>query len=147
MPGRPRPALLDVNVLLALLDTDHIHHRHATAWLRDNIGAAWASCAITQNGCVRILCQPGYANPLPLAQAAARLRMAARTEHHRFVPQSVSLLDEQRFDTGRLLGHRQLTDIYLLGLAVAHDLRLATFDKALPLQAVRGATADTVAVL
>lgn len=144
---RLKPALLDVNVLIALLDADHIHHRHAMAWLGANIHAGWASCAITQNGCVRILSQPGYTNPLPLAQAAARLRQATQTEHHRFVPQSVSLLDEQLFDTGCLLGHRQLTDVYLLGLAVSHGLRLATFDAALPLRAVRGATADTLAIL
>ena len=50
----PRRALLDVNVLIALLDADHLHHARASAWLSANIAAGWASCAITQNGCVRI---------------------------------------------------------------------------------------------
>lgn len=142
-----RPALLDVNVLIALLDQDHLHHRHATDWLRRNIRAGWASCAITQNGCVRVLSQPGYANPVPTAQAALRLRAATRTAHHHFVQQSISLLDPARFDVDALLGHRQLTDAYLLGLAAANGLRFASFDAALPLKAVKGATKDMVVVL
>ena len=55
-------ALLDVNVLIALLDAGHAHHRAALAWLDDNIGFGWASCPITQLGCVRTLSQPGYPN-------------------------------------------------------------------------------------
>ena len=65
-----RRALLDVNVLIALLDADHLHHARAAAWLADNIKAGWASCAITQNGCVRIMSQPGYPNALPAAGVA-----------------------------------------------------------------------------
>jgi toxin-antitoxin system PIN domain toxin len=132
-------ALLDVNVLIAMLDVDHIHHRRASAWLVEHIDAGWASCAITQNGCVRIMSQPGYPNALPAAEVAARLRSAAATRHHAFVSADLSLLDEARFDAGQLLGHRQITDAWLLGLAVEHGLRLVTFDTALPWRAVRGA--------
>ncbi len=137
-----RRALLDVNVLIALLDADHLHHRRASGWLADHIDAGWASCAITQNGCVRIMSQPGYPNPLPAAQVAARLRAAAQTDHHHFVESSVSLLDNAHFDTGQLLGHRQVTDAWLLGLAVAHGLRFVSFDNALPMRVVRGATSE-----
>jgi uncharacterized protein len=144
---KPARALLDVNVLIALLDTDHIHHRRASQWLADHIAAGWASCAITQNGCVRIMSQPGYPNPLPTAQVAARLGEAASTRHHLFVPSNASLLDAALFDTGQLLGHRQVTDAWLLGLAVAHGLRLVSFDGGLPLRAVRGATASHVVVI
>jgi len=50
-------ALLDVNVLLALLDSDHVDHARASDWLDQEITAGWASCAITENGFVRILSQ------------------------------------------------------------------------------------------
>jgi len=140
-------ALLDVNVLIALLDADHLHHRRASAWLADNIAPGWASCAITQNGCVRIMSQPGYPNPLPAARVAERLREATLTAHHQFVPGDMSLLDAGHFDTEQLLGHRQVTDAWLLGLAVAHCLRFVTFDANAPLRVVRGAKAGHVVAL
>lgn len=144
---KPARALLDVNVLIALLDADHLHHRRAEQWLSENIAAGWASCAITQNGCVRIMSQPGYPNPLPTAQVAARLSEATQTLHHAFIPSSASLLDPQWFNIGELLSHRQVTDAWLLGLAVAHGLRLVSFDAHLPLRVVRGATAAHIVVL
>lgn len=145
--GKPARALLDVNMLIALLDADHVHHRRATQWLEHHIDAGWASCAITQNGCVRIMSQPRYPNPLPTAQVAARLHAATQTPHHLFVPSSTSLLDEALFDTQQLLGHRQVTDAWLLGLAVTHGLRFVTFDASPPLRVVRGATAGHVVAL
>ena len=140
----PRRALLDVNVLIALLDADHLHHARATAWLAANITAGWASCAITQNGCVRIMSQPGYPNSLPAARVAQRLRQATETEHHLFVPGDLSLLDSGWFDSEQLLGHRQVTDAWLLGLAMQHRLRLVTFDASMPMRVVLGATAEHV---
>ena len=143
----PRRALLDVNVLIALLDADHLHHTRAAAWLAENIKSGWASCAITQNGCVRIMSQPGYPNALPAAGVAQRLREATLAEHHLFVPGDVSLLDEQHFDADQLLGHRQVTDAYLLGLAVRHGLRFVTFDANMPMRVVRGASLAHLVVL
>ena len=143
----PRRALLDVNVLIALLDADHLHHARATAWLSANIAAGWASCAITQNGCVRIMSQPGYPNSLPAARVAQRLREATQTEHHVFVPGDLSLLASAHFDTEQLLGHRQVTDAWLLGLAVAHGLRFVTFDAKLPLRVVGRARSTDVVTL
>ena len=55
-------ALLDVNVLIALLDSAHIHHAQTMTWLSGNITSGWASCPLTQNGCIRIMSQPGYPN-------------------------------------------------------------------------------------
>ena len=60
-------ALLDVNVLIALHDGNHVHHHAASRWLQQNIAHGWASCPLTQNGCLRIMAQPGYAQPQPLA--------------------------------------------------------------------------------
>jgi len=142
-----RCALLDVNVLIALLDADHLHHQRAAAWLAENIKSGWASCAITQNGCVRIMSQPGYPNALPAAAVAQRLREATETEHHLFVPGDLSLLDTQHFDADHLLGHRQVTDAWLLGLAVWHGLRFVTFDANMSMRVVRGATLEHLVVL
>ena len=135
----PARSLLDVNVLIALLDTDHLHHRRASDWLSDNLVIGWASCATTQNACIRLMSQPSYPNPLPTARVAERLREAASTPHHRFVAEALSLLDTERFDAERLLGSRGVTAAFLLGLAVQNDLRFVTFDVGLPIQAVRGA--------
>lgn len=140
-------ALFDVNVLIALLDTDHLHHARATQWLAEHIESGWASCAITQNGCVRAMSQPGYPNALATARVAERLRAAAATRHHLYIDDAPSLLDEKSFDSEQLLGHRQVTDAWLLGLAVRHRLRLVTFDAHMPLRVVRGVTPDRVVVL
>lgn len=59
-------ALLDVNVLIALLDADHLLHDRATAWYGSHAGSGWASCPITENGCVRIMSHPGYPKALPV---------------------------------------------------------------------------------
>ncbi|MBO0833188.1 MAG: VapC toxin family PIN domain ribonuclease, partial [Actinobacteria bacterium] len=60
-------ALLDINVLLALLDVDHVDHLRARQWLEREIESGWASCAITENGFVRIISQPRYPSPVPVA--------------------------------------------------------------------------------
>lgn len=77
-------SLLDINVLIALLDADHADHRRARAWFIQHAGAGWASCSQTQNGCVRIMSQTGYVNPLPLRQVMERLEHATRSALHVF---------------------------------------------------------------
>ena len=140
-------ALLDVNVLIALLDAAHIHHRRATAWLQGEIGAGWASCPITQNGCIRILSQPAYPGALPAAAVALRLAEAAAGAEHQFWPDDVNLLEAGRIDWQQVLGHRQVTDVYLLALAVRHGGRLVTFDRRITPTAVPGASAAQLAVI
>jgi toxin-antitoxin system PIN domain toxin len=138
-------ALLDVNVLIALLDADHVHHAVAHAWLAANIEHGWASCPLTENGCIRIMSQPSYPGALPAAAVAARLRVAAATHWHEFWPDAVSLLHEGVVDWDAVLGSRQVTDVYLLALAVQHDARLVSFDRSIPLHAVAGATRSHLA--
>ena len=140
-------ALLDVNVLLALLDSDHVDHGRATDWLDDEIGTGWASCAITENGFVRILSQPRYPSPVPPSRAIELLDRARGSGHHAFWPCDVSVLDARIVDRSRLHGPRQVTDAYLLAMAVAHDGRFATFDRSLSLDSVHGATQDHLTVL
>ncbi|MEQ1855705.1 MAG: TA system VapC family ribonuclease toxin [Longimicrobiales bacterium] len=132
-------ALLDVNVLIALLDADHTAHRDATAWFAEHVLGGWASCPITENGCVRIMSHTGYPNAHSVTEVAARLRAATVHPSHEFWPDSLSLLDESLIDTTRIHGPRQLTDAYLLALAVEHGGRLVTFDSAIPVGAVAGA--------
>lgn len=133
-------ALLDVNVLIALLDENHAHRAPVLDWFTGNIEHGWASCPLTQNGCIRILSQPKYPNPLGVADAIARLQASVATPYHRFLPDDVSLLDDSVVDRRHLLGHRQLTDTYLLALAVAHGARFVTLDRAVSLVSVRAAT-------
>ena len=140
-------ALLDINVLLALLDSDHVHHERARDWVSTEIRHGWASCAITQNGFVRIISQPRYPSPVPPGLAVERLTRASNTEYHEFWPCSVSLLDEHVIDRSRLVGPRQVTDAYLLALAARHDGRLVTFDCSIPLDAVHGAREANLTVL
>ena len=132
-------ALLDVNVLIALLDADHAVHQRATAWFATHARAGWASCPLTQNGCVRIMSSPGYPNSLPAVAVIDRLRDATTTRFHEFWPDEVSLLDPEISDPSRIHGPRQVTDLYLLALAVRHGGRLATFDTAIAISAIKGA--------
>ena len=134
-------ALLDVNVLIALHDEQHLHHDSAAQWFEGNARHGWASCPLTQNGCMRIMSQPGYPNPVPLAEALAMLSHSCSHASHAFWSDDISLLDATRLHHSRMHGHRQLTDLYLLALAVEHKGRFVTFDAQIPLNAVRGATA------
>ncbi len=140
-------ALLDINVLLALLDSDHVDHRRAHEWLDDGIAAGWASCAITQNGFVRIITQPRYPSPVSPAVAIDLLGHACDSGYHEFWPCEVSLLDDLLVDRSRVHGPRQVTDAYLLALAVAHGGHFVTFDRSLSVAVVRGATEDHLTVL
>jgi toxin-antitoxin system PIN domain toxin len=132
-------SLLDVNVLIALLDADHTSHEHAREWFSSSARDGWASCPLTQNGCVRIMSHPRYPSPVSVRDGIERLRDAAASSHHEFWPDDVTLLDERIADAARIHGPRQLTDLYLLALAVRHDGRLVTFDRAIAVSAIRGA--------
>jgi toxin-antitoxin system PIN domain toxin len=140
-------ALLDVNVLIALLDSDHASHDSAIDWFAKHAREGWASCPITQNGCIRIMSNPAYPNPLPVQAVIQHLADACRQDIHEFWPDEVSLLDSEVVDTTRIHGPRQLTDIYLFALAVQHEGRLVTFDTGIPLAAVRKAMTQNLLIL
>ena len=132
-------ALLDVNVLIALLDADHSLHARATEWFAGHARGGWASCPITQNGCIRIMSHPSYPNALSVRAVMERLTQASASTFHEFWPDDVSLLDATVADSARIHGPRQLTDIYLLALAVRHDEQFVTFDASASVDAVKGA--------
>jgi hypothetical protein len=139
--------LLDVNVLVALLDGGHLHHRVAMDWLAAHARAGWASCPLTQNGCLRILSLPTYPNPQPPARVAERLAAATADRSHAFWPDSLSLLEPERLHWERVLSTRHITDVYLLALAVEHQGCLVTFDRSVAVAAVPGALKKHLVVL
>lgn len=132
-------ALLDVNVLIALLDAEHVAHSRALAWFTEFAKGGWASSPITQNGCIRIMSSPGYPNPLPVRSVVERLGAATKSPQHEFWADGVSLLDARIADPTRIHGPRQLTDVYLLALAVSRGGQFVTFDSAIPREAAKGA--------
>lgn len=140
-------ALLDVNVLLSLFDVAHIHHVRARGWWAQNNSAGWASCPLTQNGFARVVSKPAYERRIPLQTALAALSEQLARPDHEFWPDDISITDDRLFVRGHILGPNQITDVYLLGLAVKNGGRLVTFDRGLPIKSVRGAEARHLVVL
>ena len=134
--------LLDVNVLIALIDPVHISHDAAHDWFAEHGAAGWATCPLTENGVIRIVGSPKYPNspgsPAAVAAIVAQLRLLAG---HVFWPDDISLVGNDNVDPARILTSAQVTDSYLLALAVAHGGRLATFDRRLSVSAVEGGKA------
>lgn len=140
-------SLLDVNVLIALMDLDHTLHARATQWFSRHARSGWASCPITQNGCIRIMSHSAYPNPLPVAAVVDRLVEATSSTLHEFWADDISVLDPRVADSRRIHGPRQVTDIYLLALAVRHSGRFVTFDESIAHQALKGGREDCLVVL
>ena len=140
-------ALLDINVLIALLDQDHAMHTAAMRWFAATAKDGWASCPITQNGCVRIMSHPNYPNPLQVAAVIDRLADAVAAAEHEFWADDVSLLDAGVADRSRIHGPRQVTDLYLLALAVRRGGCFVSFDASIPRAAIKGAEKRHLVVL
>ena len=129
--------LLDVNVLLALTDPMHVHHDPAHRWYAAKGRAAWATCPLTENGFVRVASHPTYPNrPGDAPAVLAVLREFCADAGHSFWPDNVSLRDA--LSTSAAITNSQITDVYLLSLAVHTGGRLATFDRRISTAAVRG---------
>ena len=142
-------ALLDVNVVIALLDPDHAFHERAHAWWAAQAKSGWASCPIVENGVVRIMSHPGYSQGARFTPGdlISRLRTFAAQSNHEFWPDDVSLRDAALFTVERIHSSRQLTDLYLLALASKHAGRLVTFDKEIPISAVCVAKVESLCVI
>jgi uncharacterized protein len=140
--------LLDVNVLVALFDPDHVHHEIAHDWFAEHRGGGWATCPATEHGFVRVLSNPAYGDPaMRLEAVVERLRAFRTSGHHHFWNEPISLTDLTVVRPSYMRGHRQVGDVHLLALAVRMRGRLATFDRSVPISAVAGATRDTLAVI
>lgn len=143
-----RVSLLDVNVLVALFFPDHVHHELAHDWFADHRDQGWATCPLTENGFIRVACQqPSDEVLVRPADVIEHLERFRRDKLHRSWTESVSLADAAVFAPQFIRGHQQLTDVYLLGLAKKMGGRLATFDRTIPVKAVRGSTADLLHVI
>jgi toxin-antitoxin system PIN domain toxin len=120
---------LDVNLLVALCDGDHVHHAAATQWLRAHAVAGWATCPLTENGLLRVMGGPAYPGG-PGSPEAVRplLRRLCAFPGHVFWEDSVSVAAPRVLPSLRGVTAKRLTDVYLLALAVRHGGRLATLD-------------------
>ena len=141
-------ALLDVNVWVALFDDAHQFSDRANAFIETR-GVKIATCPLVENGVIRVMSLPSYGRNggLPIGLVRERLRQACAELDHEFWPDEISLRDDQHVDFGRVQGHNQITDLYLLALAVHRGGCLASFDQAIALSSVRGASAKRLRLL
>lgn len=137
---QPSRCLLDVNVWVALFDDAHVASARANAFI-ELPGIRIATCPLVENGVVRVLNLPSYGRrgALGLQRVREQLKLACESLDHEFWADDVSLRDDAAVDFNRVHGHQQITDLYLLALAVKHGGTLVTFDQNIPLDAARGA--------
>jgi hypothetical protein len=120
--------LLDVNVLLALTDPVHIHHVLAMQWF-GNGGFNWGVCALSEAGFLRVATNPKVQGHT-LVQASAILAVFTRFPGYRFWPMPSDWGTLTAPFAHRVYGHQQITDAYLLGLAIKENGILVTLDRA-----------------
>ncbi len=129
-----RKSLLDVNVLIALSDPEHIHHQEARKWLTSAGRGNWALCPITETGFLRVTTNPAFRpGPRTLEQAIAILQTLKGICDYCPIDESWVILTA-RF-ASRIRGHQQVTGAYLLGLAIRESRVLVTFDRGFKLMA------------
>jgi len=129
--------LLDINLLLALTDPMHIHHELSHQWFSENGQQAWATCPLTENGFVRIASHPNYPNrPGDVPAVLSILRQVCESPGHHLWTEDLSILEI--LEPEAIITHAQITDVYLLGLAVSKQGKLATLDRKIPVDAVGG---------
>lgn len=129
--------LLDVNVLIALIDSAHVNHDLAHRWFVDARKEGWATCPLVENGAVRIISQSSYPkSPGDPTLVIGSLRQMRDLPGYEFWPDDISLLDPNHVKADRILRPAQITDSYLLALARSQNGQLATFDKRLSTIAV-----------
>lgn len=144
---KAKPGLLDINVLIALMDPAHQFHARAHTWFKAHRKRGWATCPISENGCLRIMSNPGYPFPgLTVERVRGILTELVRVEGHRFWPDSVSFLEPKRFDLTQA-SSKHLTDVYLLRLAISNGGCLITFDGKIPRHAIAGLKSEDLEVL
>ena len=123
-------ALLDVNLLIALSWPAHEFHQRAHKWFRRRAGQGWATCPFTQTAFVRLLSNPAF-SPHAVTPIEALKVLGANLEvpGHHFWPDDLPLTEAVAEFSNRIVGHRQVTDAYLLGLCIRKRGRLATLDE------------------
>lgn len=139
-----KPFLLDTNVLIALAWPNHVHHVDARNWFVQRGAAGFRTCPITETGFVRICSNPAF-TPAAVtpAEALELLRRIQLLPGHAFWPDDLPA--EVAFAQRHVASHRQITDGYLLALAISQDGVLATLDRGV--QAIAGSDPDRVELL
>ncbi|WP_299697891.1 TA system VapC family ribonuclease toxin [Hydrocarboniphaga sp.] len=121
--------MLDANMLIALGWPAHEHHRRALDWFKRHARQGWATCALTQGAFVRIISQPSFSGlSINVGEIAELLLRNTAHAQHRLLPLDFGFEQVLGCCTGGLLGHRQITDAWLLTLAVRNSVKLITFD-------------------
>lgn len=132
--------LLDANVLIALLDIEHAHHGRALRFFPTAQREGWATCPLVENAFIRIFGRPGYPNGPGSSELARQILVQyCATPGHCFLPDDATLRDTGNFSS--LPDSKHLTDLYLLGLAVKHGGRFATFDAKIDASLIPGGSA------
>jgi toxin-antitoxin system PIN domain toxin len=123
-------ALLDVNVLVALVWPAHESHNKAQNWFQQHAKAGWATCPVTQAALVRIVSNPAF-SPHAVSASDAIALLKANVEHpsHRFWRDEIGFVEAAKPFAARIIGHQRITDAYLLGLAVYKKGKLLTLDR------------------
>lgn len=122
--------LLDTNLLIALLWPSHEKHDLALKWFTRHRAKGWATCPITQAGFVRIVSNPAFSRDAVQPREAIHV-LSANTvsKDHVFWADELPVAEAVAFTGIRLMGHQQVTDAYLLGLAIRRGGVLATLDQ------------------
>lgn len=116
--------LPDVNVLVALTNPSHLHHRQAHAWLASV--DTFATTPVTETGLMRLLLNPAVTGqPVTGARAVAIVHAIRGQPRAAFLPDSSSLADPG-VDLAGLAGRQQVNDLHLVNLAAASGRVLAT---------------------
>lgn len=141
-------ALLDVSVWVLLFDDAHQFSARANAFI-DTPGLQVATCPLVENGVIRVMSLPSYGRRggLTIQQVRNRLAEACSQLDHAFWSDAISLRDDAHVDFSRVQGHNQITDLYLLALAVHNGGCLASFDQGIALSSVRNARAENLLLL
>jgi len=133
--------LLDANVLISLCDERHAHHASANRWFQRTGAASWATCPLTENAFVRITSRPSYPRSTgSVTEQLQVLRELCALPGHLFWPDEISLLDEEIWSATGHLNPEDLTDLYLLALAVKNMAKLVSLDRTIPAHRIRGGT-------
>lgn len=125
-----KTALLDLNILTALLWPAHEHHEAAHRWFGARGKGRWATCALTELGLVRLVSNPSFSRDA-LSPPDALLLLSSNLTHpnHEFWVEDLSVTEALKAVPRKLQGHKQITDAYILALASHHHGVLATFDR------------------
>lgn len=133
------PYLLDVNVLIAVIDGNHVHHARATDWFVEHAQRAWLACPTVENGTIRIMSGSRYGSTtFSPAEITKQLQLLMHETIHTFVADDLSLVNMNSVNWQALKRSGQITDTYLLALSVANGALLATMDYRLSANLVHG---------